>query len=130
MAYQSFTLSTEMKHYINGQELFFVLIACICHDLNHKGKNNMYYIKKKAEYAKIYSNHAVLENMHISYLFRLLDERPDSDILTFKDASLKPKARKLIMKNILATDMSSHFSSLKHFKEKCDAAIEFASDGN
>ena len=116
MAHQSFTLSPEIKQYINSQELFFTLIACISHDLNHEGKNNMYYIKKRAEYAKIYSNHAVLENMHISLLFRLLDERPEADIFNFKDATLKPKARKIIMKNILATDMSSHFSSLKHFK--------------
>lgn len=60
MTNQSYTLSNEIKQYINSQELFFILIACISHDLNHKGRNNAYYIKRKAECAITYSNQAVL----------------------------------------------------------------------
>lgn len=70
-----------MKTLINNAELFFLLIAALGHDLNHRGRNNAYYVKKKSQYALMYSNQGVLENMHISTLFRIMDENPNGNLI-------------------------------------------------
>jgi hypothetical protein len=55
--------------------------------------------------------------MHISTLFRIMDENPDGNLIEcLKDPASKAKARKIIIKAILATDMTTHFSGLKVLK--------------
>lgn len=60
MAYQSYNLSSEIRDFINNTELFCLLIAALGHDLNHRGRNNAYYVKKKSHYALNYFNQGVL----------------------------------------------------------------------
>ena len=60
--------------------------------------------------------------MHLSTLFQIMDQYPDADLLSiFKDPAQRTRAKKIMMKSILATDMTTHFSALKVFKDKCDA---------
>ena len=55
--------------------------------------------------------------MHTSTIFRLMSEKPECDILSnIKDTAMKARARKIIVKCIMATDMTTHFSGLKEFK--------------
>lgn len=73
MSYQAINLSAEIKSYLDSTEIFFLLIAALAHDLNHKGKNNAYHVKKRTDLAVVYSNQSVLENMHLSTLFQIMD---------------------------------------------------------
>lgn len=57
------------------------LIAALAHDLNHKGVNNAYKIKKKSAKSLLYSEQSVLENMHSSKLFNILRD-PNVDIIS------------------------------------------------
>ena len=64
--------------------------------------------------AQKYSNQSVLENMHISHLWKILRENPEYDFISAsKD---KFKARKIITRLILNTDMSFHNKNLDHLK--------------
>lgn len=115
-------MSDEVKTYLNSTEIFFLLIAALAHDLNHKGRNNAYHVKKRTDLAILYSSQSVLENMHISTLFNMMDENPEGDLISpIQDSGVKARAKKILMKSILATDMTTHFSSLKVLKEKCEA---------
>lgn len=41
-----------------------------------------------------------------------------------QDQAIKSRAKKIMMKSILATDMTTHFSGLKVLKDKCEATEE------
>lgn len=74
--------SPSLRMFIGeGMRLFTALLACLAHDLNHKGVNNQFYINKKSLKSVIRSEKAVLENMHCSKLFNILRLHPDADII-------------------------------------------------
>lgn len=90
MLNQSYELCEEFKDFVSSFELFCALIAALSHDSGHKGTNNLYEIKKNTEKARKYSNQSVLENMHISNLFKIFRESPDLDIIScIKDPLLR-----------------------------------------
>ena len=65
--------------------------------------------------------------MHISTLFRLMEDDKTCDLFEdLGDPSAKGRAKKQIIKCILATDMTNHFSSLANFKKKIEATKNFA----
>jgi len=48
-----------------------LLIACFCHDLDHRGYNNAYFVKMNAPLATLYSS-SLLENHHFNQTLALL----------------------------------------------------------
>lgn len=113
MLYQCYSFSPEFKNFITPFELFCSLLAAISHDLNHKGTNNLYEIKLNTERAKKYNNQSVLENMHISTLFRIFRDNPELDVISIiKDPYMRERAKRILIGCVLATDMSKHFTSI------------------
>jgi hypothetical protein len=55
-------------------EILSMLIATICHDLQHPGYNNAFLIKTKDQKATIYNDKSVLESHHASSTFVLLSD--------------------------------------------------------
>jgi hypothetical protein len=47
-------------------------MAALSHDMNHKGVNNNYHIKKMSNKCIMYSGQAILEKMHSAMFFRLM----------------------------------------------------------
>ena len=97
----------------DGQlETFSMLIAAVVHDVGHPGVSNLFLINSKSDLALVYNDVSVLENMHLSTVFKLVmgDGRdPKVDIFeNFPDEELEV-ARKLIIKAVLTTDMKKHF---------------------
>jgi hypothetical protein len=83
-------------------------IASICHDLNHDGMNNAYYVNSEHELALIYNDNSVLENMHASNTLRILKKK-HTNILENLPAAEYKQMRKVIVSAILHTDMADHF---------------------
>jgi len=48
------------------------ILAAACHDLDHKGYNNVYLIATKDKLAIRYNDHSVLENHHAATAFDIL----------------------------------------------------------
>jgi hypothetical protein len=79
----------------------------------------LYEVKKNTERAKKYSNQSVLENMHISNLFRIFRENPDLDVISnIKDPLLRERSKRILVNCVLATDMAKHNASLEIFAVK------------
>ncbi|KAI8915954.1 hypothetical protein EDD86DRAFT_186383 [Gorgonomyces haynaldii] len=97
-------------------EKLSMLTACLGHDLNHPGYNNAYQINADTELALIYNDQAVLENHHASMLFCILSH-DQSNITANLDGQQKRQFRKLVLKCILATDMSKHGEIVNGFKK-------------
>jgi len=100
-------------------ELFSMLISAVVHDVGHTGLNNNFHINSRSELALLYNDVSVLENMHVSSMFRLIlgDNRDRRlDIFENFDEEQTTKARDFITKAVLSTDMKKHFAKLNAIK--------------
>lgn len=61
-------------------EIFSLMIAAICHDLEHPGLNNGYQIVTSSPLALVYNDKSVLENHHCARAFQIL-RHPDTNII-------------------------------------------------
>ena len=50
-------------------ELLAGLVAALAHDMNHKGVNNDYHVRRQSDKAILYSGQSVLEHMHSARFF-------------------------------------------------------------
>lgn len=66
----------------------------------------------------MYNDRSVLENHHASSSWLLLKSDPRFNFLTGLDSTEWKKFRFLILENILATDLSKHFSIITEFNLK------------
>ena len=53
-------------------EIFSILIAALCHDLDHGGLNNAFHVKAQTPLALLYKDMSVLETHHCSRAITLL----------------------------------------------------------
>jgi len=100
-------------------EIFCILIAAVIHDVRHPGRNNNFQINSRSEYAVKYNDLSVLENMSVSWFFSQIigaERDPAIDILSGLSSEQFAKARNLLIKSVLETDMTHHFSLLKKIK--------------
>lgn len=104
-----FSLLTTGKaaNILDPVEVLSLLISGIVHDMGHFGLNNAFLIATDHELAVRYNDVSVLENFHACQAFELL-KRPECDILAGLGLAQYRELRKLIIKNILATDMGRH----------------------
>jgi len=88
---------------------FGLLVAALCHDIDHPGVTNSYLIRLQDDLALRYNDNSVLENHHASVACTLLrDERTAIGSGLAKEEQVV--FRKTIIKCILATDMAHHQS--------------------
>lgn len=103
--------TSDLKKSIQKFEFLGSLIAALAHDLNHKGVNNAYKIKKKSAKSLLYFEQSVLENMHSSKFFNILRDSNVDITSSFHDPvflNFSPKnyvyfrLRNLFLRNALS----------------------------
>jgi hypothetical protein len=106
--------------------VFCLLIAALCHDLQHPGVNNNFLIQTEDELAIRYNDTAVLESYHASQTFELLQNK---NLDFFNDISPKDRksCRAAIIGCILATDLAAHMEYVNKFKAHFHTAAEASS---
>jgi len=94
-----------------------LLLAAAAHDIGHLGVNNHFLEASNHSLAIRYNNHSILENFHAATFFDLLKTESRN---IFKNLSKDDFSwiRSVIIKLILATDMSVHGSKLSSFNAK------------
>lgn len=100
-------------------KIFAVLLAAVCHDLDHPGFNNSYQVNARSKLAILYNDKSVLENMHASKVFEKLigEERdPKIDIFVGLNKSQVNTIRHVMVEAILHTDMTKHFETVNVMK--------------
>ncbi|KAF1934124.1 HD-domain/PDEase-like protein [Didymella exigua CBS 183.55] len=91
-----------------------LLISAIGHDVGHPGVNNAFLVALNAPLAQLYNDRSVLESFHCAAYSQILRRYWPK---VFSDIAM----RKLMINNILATDMGLHFkymSDLGGLQEK------------
>jgi len=113
-------LSTRFSNLVN----LALLMAAFCHDVNHTGRTNVFEVNSSSELALLYHDRAVLEQHHAAYTFKILQKESCNIFSNVKPDDYK-ELRKLMISNILATDMKEHFDFMKSFRELNDRVKEF-----
>eukprot|EP00240_Pyramimonas_obovata_P000044 CAMPEP_0118927152 /NCGR_PEP_ID=MMETSP1169-20130426/4683_1 /TAXON_ID=36882 /ORGANISM="Pyramimonas obovata, Strain CCMP722" /LENGTH=1094 /DNA_ID=CAMNT_0006868857 /DNA_START=516 /DNA_END=3797 /DNA_ORIENTATION=- len=99
---------TDARMRYSPLEKYSIMVAAICHDMDHPGVSNAFLVHNRAEVAMLYNDSSVLENRHISALYALCNN-PETDIFKKLDAHEWREARKIIISTVLHTDMIHHF---------------------
>jgi HD-GYP domain-containing protein (c-di-GMP phosphodiesterase class II) len=102
--------------YIPEEKQFWVMIACIGHDLGHIAVNNQYLVETKNEIALRYNDRSPLENMHCARLFQIFQNDAEADIFSQIDRDTYKEMRKGIIQAILHTDFAKHFQMVKELE--------------
>ena len=100
--------------FFTPNEAFAFLLSCLCHDLGHDGRSNTFHISTISPLALLYNDQSPLENYHCHQAFLLLNE---FDILTHFETEDRLLIRSVIIRCILATDLSKHVTVLGKFNE-------------
>lgn len=111
------------KYSSSPLELFSLLLAAVCHDMGHPGRNNSFEINSRSELSVIYNDSSVLENMHAARAIRILNSKQaetglNVNILSGLQSTQKDAFRASFTKAILWTDMSQHFTKVAQLKSK------------
>jgi 3'5'-cyclic nucleotide phosphodiesterase len=107
----------EVDKFLLKDDILAVIVACVGHDLNHPGMNNVYICKTKDDLAILYNDVSVLENMHISLLYQIMNR--NNEELNILDTLSKQRyeyVRQMIIQGILDTDMVKHFTIIETLK--------------
>ena len=86
-----------------------VMVAALCHDVDHPGNTNLYEVNTMSELALLYNDSSVLENHHCATTFRIINEGGECNIFHRLGKSQLKEVRSIIVHSILHTDMSHHF---------------------
>jgi len=100
-------LRSKSIGYLNSFQVLSVLLAAICHDIDHPGHNNAFETATLSELAILYSDDSVLERHHAAVTFRILKEE-DCNVLQNMNPAEFAQCRRIIIHSILATDMKEH----------------------
>ncbi|XP_075447835.1 dual specificity calcium/calmodulin-dependent 3',5'-cyclic nucleotide phosphodiesterase 1B isoform X5 [Ascaphus truei] len=110
-----FLLRTGMVHCLNEIEILAIIFAAAIHDFEHTGTTNSFHIQTKSDCAVLYNDRSVLENHHVSAVYRIMQEDEMNIFVNLtKDEFME--LRSLVIEMVLATDMSCHFQQVKTMK--------------
>ena len=102
-------LNHGADEYLTSIDILALLLAAICHDLDHPGNNNAFEVATGSALAVTYADDTVLERHHCSSALKLLNA-PEHDFLENLSPCDKARLKKTMTASIMATDMSQHFS--------------------
>ena len=106
---------------MNDHDIFFSLLSGAAHDMDHPGTNNAFEVKTKSKLSILYNDQSVLEHHHAASFFFLLDNvNYDCNIMVGFSDKEKAGGRKMILENILGTDMTKHGAILTEIKAIAD----------
>ncbi|VDD93505.1 unnamed protein product [Enterobius vermicularis] len=93
--------------YFSPLESLAMYTACLCHDLDHRGKNNAYMKSMSTPLAAIYST-SVMEHHHFNQTVTILQQEGHNILKSLSSEDYKYVLR-LIKQCILATDLALFF---------------------
>lgn len=98
-------------------DMLAMLLASVCHDIDHPGLNNNYQVNARTDLALMYNDMSVLENYHCSTMFQLLRQREYNFLSAMPQPQFR-ELRKCVISAILATDMAHHFEISTKFQTR------------
>ncbi|XP_037351893.1 cone cGMP-specific 3',5'-cyclic phosphodiesterase subunit alpha' [Talpa occidentalis] len=109
----------KLKKYYTDLEAFAMLAAAFCHDIDHRGTNNLYQMKSTSPLAKLHGS-SILERHHLEYSKTLLQ---DESLNIFQNLNKRQfeTVIHLFEIAIIATDLALYFKKRTMFQKIVDA---------
>ena len=102
-------LATQSVHrYLEDHEQLGLLLAAVCHDIDHRGRNNAFMMKANNAIAQLYDAGSVMEHHHLAFTVTLLSD-PAVNVLANVAPSVYTAVLQQVRHVILATDLATHF---------------------
>ncbi|XP_051002369.1 cone cGMP-specific 3',5'-cyclic phosphodiesterase subunit alpha' isoform X1 [Acomys russatus] len=119
-------MTGRLKKYYTDLEAFAMLAAAFCHDIDHRGTNNLYQMKSTSPLAKLHGT-SILERHHLEYSKTLLQ---DESLNIFQNLSKRQfeTAIHLFEVAIIATDLALYFKKRTMFQKIVDACEQMQTE--
>lgn len=118
VAHAMFTVVKTANHMFTPLETLALYVACLCHDLDHRGKTNAFMVKSASPLAAIYST-STMEHHHFNQTVMIL-QNDGNNIFKYLSSEEYKKILSDIKHCILATDLALFFSNRARLQELCD----------
>lgn len=112
-AIHCFLQQPALRAHLTPLEFMGAVVAAVCHDLDHPGKNEKFLIATSSHLAGMYNNSSVLENHHWRSALSVLWESGLSDAL---GAAARSDLHAIVRDMILATDISRQQEFLERLR--------------
>ncbi|XP_019617478.1 PREDICTED: dual 3',5'-cyclic-AMP and -GMP phosphodiesterase 11A-like [Branchiostoma belcheri] len=99
---------------MSSMEMLVLLVACLCHDLDHRGTNNAFQQKSQSPLAKLYGTFATMEHHHFNHAVMILNNQSHNIFSNLTNEEYS-KVMKMLKHAILSTDLTLHFQIRKEF---------------
>ncbi|XP_051987571.1 cGMP-specific 3',5'-cyclic phosphodiesterase isoform X2 [Xyrauchen texanus] len=107
--------SGRLQNNLSDLEVLALMIATLCHDLDHRGVNNSYIKRSDHPLAQLYC-HSTMEHHHFDQCLMILNS-PGNQILCSLSLDEYKATLKMIEKAILATDLALYMKKRTEFFE-------------
>lgn len=114
-----FLFKSTLRVNLQDVDVFALLFAAVCHDLEHPGTTNNFQVNSMTDLALIHNDQSVLENHHCSVAFRIAI-LPGCEMMNGLEKEEQKEFRRLVIGAILGTDMTHHKAILGRLKQKLD----------
>ncbi|KAG1682645.1 cGMP-specific 3',5'-cyclic phosphodiesterase [Nymphon striatum] len=105
----------NMLQYVTDLEAFALIVACLCHDLDHRGTNNTFQTKTASALAQLYGT-STMEHHHFDQCIMILNSEGNT-IFQSLSAEDYRTVIKLIEAAIISTDLALYFAKKGKFIE-------------
>uniref|UniRef100_A0A665UA28 Phosphodiesterase n=1 Tax=Echeneis naucrates TaxID=173247 RepID=A0A665UA28_ECHNA len=107
--------SGRLQNYLSDVEVLALMIATLCHDLDHRGVNNSYIQRSDHPLAQLYC-HSTMEHHHFDQCLMILNSS-GNQILSSLSLDEYKTTLKMIERAILATDLALYMKRRGEFFE-------------
>ncbi|XP_044754885.1 cGMP-specific 3',5'-cyclic phosphodiesterase [Coccinella septempunctata] len=105
----------KMERFMTDLEILGLLVACLCHDLDHRGTNNAFQTKTESPLAILYST-STMEHHHFDQCVMILNTDSNNIFQALSPYDYR-KVMKLVETAILSTDLAMYFKKRNKFLE-------------
>ena len=101
-----------------------LILAALCHDIDHPGNNNSFEVASESELATLYAYDRVLERHHTATALRIL-KKEHCNLLAgcLLEAEDVKRVKQIIVNSILATDMNIHSDMMSDLERLLPSAF-------
>lgn len=111
--------ATGLAHVLGEIETLALLVACLCHDLDHRGTNNSFQVKSSSPLAQLYST-SVMERHHFDQCLMILSSEGNRILDTLSTDEYR-QVTQILEEAILATDIAEYFKNRGLFYQLIEA---------
>ncbi|XP_038629776.1 cone cGMP-specific 3',5'-cyclic phosphodiesterase subunit alpha' [Scyliorhinus canicula] len=111
-------MTGNLKKYYSDLEAFAMVAAAFCHDIDHRGTNNLYQLKSQAPLARLHGS-SILERHHLEYSKALLQDE-SLNIFQNLNQCQHETVIHLMEVAIIATDLALYFKKRTMFQKIVD----------